>query len=132
MNKHTPQEWADWTGCYIAQDEDGDWFLYRDKPSRALHKQYWGSFNGFYICIPKDFIDVPADHKWTTLYEPRKSDNAPHQSEVFINQEYLVLQEDSLTDISSAVSLMISKGYRPAGGVAYSDGCFYQAMRRGI
>ena len=78
MNKHTPQEWADWTGCYIAQDEDGAWFLYRDKPSRALHKQYWGSFNGFYICIPKDFIDVPAD------------------------------------------------------GVAYSDGCFYQAMTRGI
>ena len=132
MNKRTPQEWADWTGGYVAQDKDKDWFLYRDKPEMDTHRGYWKTENAYYISIPKGLIDSPVDHDWTHLYEPRKADNAPHQSEVFINQEYLVLQEDSLVDISSAVSLMISKGYRPAGGVACSDGYFYQAMTRGI
>lgn len=132
MNKHTPQEWADITGCYVAQDKNGLWYLYRDKPGKDSLLCRWITVNRFYMCLLERLVDIPADHDWTHLYEPQKADNAPHQSEVFINQEYLVLQEDSLTDISSAVSLMISKGYRPAGGVACSDGYFYQAMTRGI
>lgn len=134
VNKRTPQEWADITGCYVVCDRGRGCFdLYEEKPEINTKEGWWEDTGGNVGCLPRGAVDVDLDTQdWTTLYEPRKADNAPHQSEVFINQEYLVLQEDSLTDISSAVSLMISKGYRPAGGVACSDGYFYQAMTRGI
>ena len=33
MIKRTPQEIADFFQCYVAQDEDGDWYMYKDKPN---------------------------------------------------------------------------------------------------
>ena len=32
MNKHTLQEWADFTGCYVAVDENGYVCAYKSKP----------------------------------------------------------------------------------------------------
>ena len=143
MNKRTPQEWADWTGGYVAQDKDKDWFLYRDKPEIDTHRGHWKTENAYYISIPKGLIDIPADHDWTTLYEPRKADNAPHQSEVFIHGEYALVGGDSQTDLSGKVNVMMNHGWKLQGGVAVehlpiSDGYvndrsfFYQAMVRGL
>lgn len=143
MNKRTPQEWADITGCYVVRDRDSRCFdLYEEKPEINIKSGWWDDAGCNVGTLPYGAVDVDLNtHDRTTLYEPsaksseisrNRQDNAPHQSEVFIHQEYLVIQEDSLTDISVSVSLFLSKGYRPIGGVAYGDGCFFQAIARGV
>ena len=92
MNQHTPQEWADWTGCCVAQDEDEGFWMFPDKPKIDLISKCWGETDDFCICIPEELVEIPDDHKWTHLYEPRKADNAPHQSEVFIHKEYRIVK----------------------------------------
>lgn len=32
MNKRTPQEIADFFGCYVAMDSDGTWYMHETKP----------------------------------------------------------------------------------------------------
>ena len=137
MNQHTPQEWADWTGGYVAQDKDKDWFLYRDKPEIDTHRGHWKTENAYYISIPKGLIDIPADHDWTTLYEPRKADNAPHQSEVFIGERYVLLGEFQPSSLMQKVEDYLNKGFKlygnPWTGPDSNYGYIhYQAMVRGL
>ena len=68
MIKRTPQEIADFFGCYVAQTFSGYWFVHIDKP--IMHKGAWISHNG--IGFPNQLVDAPADHDWEQLYEPRK------------------------------------------------------------
>ena len=69
MIKRTPQEIADFYGCYVAQDRwDEAWCFYGDRPIRG--QQGWHAL-GYLGKIPREFIDVPADHDWTKFYEPQ-------------------------------------------------------------
>ena len=144
MNSRTPQEWADWTGCYVVRDQLRERFtLFKNKPEINHEEGLWcqaGDWGELPVgAVPKEFKALD----WTTLYEPRKADNAPHQSEVFIHGEYALVGGDSQTDLSGKVNVMMNHGWKLQGGVAVehlpiSDGyvndrCFfYQAMVRGL
>ena len=155
MNKHTPQEWADWTGCYVNQDKNGLWYLHKHKPELMLEEGYWNpqkGANDFEMNIFSILISAPADHNWTHLYEPnyqkpKDSDNKPdsyyqdspisdnkpdHLGEVYTHKEYEVVSTVSKPSLISTVNSLIEKGWKPQGGVSYLSGLFYQAMVRGV
>lgn len=46
--------------------------------------------------------------------------------------EYIVVTEDYISALQSTVSLLISKGYVPQGGISYGNGFYSQAMVRTI
>lgn len=150
MNKHTPQEWADWTGCYVAQDEAGSWFLYQDKPiliNKDVSSEFW-ALSEKSILLNEELIYVPVNHHWRCLYEPRmqkpeRPDHVSHQSEVFIHGEYNVVKDGTLPGLAAKVINRLNNGWKLQGGVAveylpesdgYKEGSeiFYQAMVRGV
>ena len=67
MIKRTPQEIADFFGCYVTQNYNGDWFVHIDKP--VMHRGAWVSHTG--IGFPNQMVEAPDDHDWEILYEPR-------------------------------------------------------------
>ena len=69
MIKRTPQEIADFFGCYVAMNVDGDWFAYSEEPLIDRTRDCWDGFYN-YLCLEPEFINPPANHDWTTLYEP--------------------------------------------------------------
>ena len=129
MNQHTPQEWADWTGCYVAQDKGGSFYMFPDKPDMCTDGALWRS-DDFFVCIPEELVDIPADHHWTTLYEPRKADNAPHQSV----KEYVLVLDFDQEDLAQKVSEMLNNGWslygNPFTGSSRFGLSYYQAMTR--
>ena len=144
MNKHTPQEWADWTGCYVNQDKNGLWYLHKHKPELMLEEGYWNpqkGANDFEMNIFSILISAPADHNWTHLYEPRLSgtdtheermENAritqeprtnpaslcSHQSEVHTHKEYKVVCYTYENSLNEAITSMMSEGWKPQGSIA--------------
>lgn len=139
MNKHTPQEIADFFQCYVAQNKNGNWSIFYRKPSIYEKEGWWMAQNTISTYIT-ELIDAPEDHDWTHLYEPNKPD---HASEVFIHKEYVVAEGNRIQDLSKKVNTLLSHGWKLQGGVAiehfpesdgYKEGSavFYQAMVRGI
>ena len=70
MIKRTPQEIADFFGCYVAMDKSGRWYVYRNKPERREKDSFWFEPLSFSLYLNDSLIDIPASHDWTTLYEP--------------------------------------------------------------
>lgn len=71
MIKRTPQEIADLFGCYVAMDADGDWYAYSEEPQIDRIGDCWDTLHSYRdIYLRPDFIDIPANHDWHTLYEP--------------------------------------------------------------
>lgn len=72
MIKRTPQEIADFFGCYVAMDKilGSGWYGYALKPHRE--NTLWFSHNEdpLQLYIPSELINIPANHDWTKLYEP--------------------------------------------------------------
>ena len=140
MIKRTPQDIADFYGCYVAQDESGEWYMYKDKPMRNEDRGIWVGSIDDPLRIPWMTIDIPADHDWTHLYEPRPyspkstdsdnkeapyswkqvdSDNkASHQSQVHVHAEYCIVTNVNPVGLSGHVRELVSEGWRPQGGVA--------------
>jgi hypothetical protein len=46
--------------------------------------------------------------------------------------EYIVVTEDYISDLQKKVSLLISRGYVPQGGISYGNGFYVQAMTKTI
>lgn len=154
MIKRTPQEIADFFQCYVAQDESGEWYMYKDKPMRNEDRGIWVGSIDDPLRIPWMTIDIPADHDWTHLYEPRPyspkstdsdnkeapyswkqvdSDNkASHQSQVHVHQEYALLSYYSPEGLGKAVNGFLSDGWKLYGNPFVGERCFYQAMVRGL
>ena len=152
MIKRTPQEIADFFGCYVVQSrEDGDWYVMLHKPIR--HENGWAyAFDTDVMVINEQLISVPANHDWTHLYEPQKKDpievfkdiqsrrniNAesdPHASQVYIGPEYKMLCGDEAGDggyIGDLVNGYLAKGWRLYGAPFYGNGFIWQAMVRGV
>ena len=125
MNQHTPQEWADWTGCCVAQDEDEGFWMFPDKPKIDLISKCWGETDDFCICIPEELVEIPDDHKWTHLYEPRKA-----------RTEYMLIEESDPDRLAANVTRMLKDGWNLYGSPFTSPGgrfgfFYYQAMIRG-
>ena len=67
MRKRTPQEIADFFGCYIAQDRDGSWYLYDEKP---IEWSVYGTWSTEKAAIKiNELVITPECHDWTRLYE---------------------------------------------------------------
>ena len=125
MNQHTPQEWADWTGCCVAQDEDEGFWMFPDKPKIDLISKCWEETDDFCICIPEELVEIPDDHKWTHLYEPRKA-----------RTEYMLIEESDPDRLAANVTRMLKDGWNLYGSPFTSPGgrfgfFYYQAMIRG-
>ena len=134
MNSHTPQEWADITGCYVARDRDRQCFdLYEEKPEINNKEGWWEDTVGDVGSIPRDLVKEDLDtYDWTTLYEPRKADNAPHQSV----REYVLVEESDPEELEKEVTRMLDNGWSLYGSPFTSPGgrfgfFYYQAMTRG-
>lgn len=142
MIKRTPQQIADFFGCYVAQNKNGDWHMFFGKPySTTIHWCLYDSTEGS-MEIDSCAVDVPANHLWTMLYEPRMQ-KPDHSSDVYIEEEYCILRHGVSRTLSKLVIEAMQEGWKPLGGVAVehlptSDGYatdssfFYQAMVRGV
>lgn len=71
MIKRTPQEIADFYGCYVAQDKDGDWYIYEKAPVADLSEAIWRDGGRSAETPHEAFMAVPENHDWTKLYEPQ-------------------------------------------------------------
>lgn len=80
MIKRTPQEIADFFQCYVAQDKNGTWCLFEDKPGLDEDEVIWLlPQKGNAGLLVKSCVNPQKDHHWTHLYEPRlstKSENS--------------------------------------------------------
>lgn len=142
MIRRTPQEIADFFGCYVAQDMSDRWYAYQKKPHME-RKNTWVTDDGGSICIiGDDLFDIPDNHDWTVLYEPRTTceerTEAPHQSEVHVHREYVVEHHTELAPLMSRITVLMNDGWMPQGGIfrdwdKYNSSFrYYQAMVRGV
>lgn len=75
MIKRTPQEIADFFGCYVFQGCDRDnFYITKGKPGWngadfVLH------CDGMLSLIDKSVVDIPSDYDWTVLYSPNLGTN---------------------------------------------------------
>lgn len=156
MIKRSPQEIADFYRCYVAQDKDGDWYLYERAPLLDLSEAMWRDGGRSAKTPHEAFMDVPENHDWTKPYSPKPadSDNKPapysekqadsdnkasHQSQVHVHSEYDVVCGGYPEQLSIKVTRLIHEGWKPVGGIAClppahreDSKTFYQAMVRGL
>lgn len=147
MNKHTPQEWADITGCYVARDEGKSCFnIYEVKPVRNYKRNWWSNPGGDFGELPT--AAVPEEYysdDWSILYGPhnksegcytdqaesdnkrinsksgescQKSDLCPHSGEVYTQKEYCILGHGIDRTLAKLVIKAMEEGWKPLGGVA--------------
>lgn len=77
IHKRTPQEFADFFGCYVAMDEDGYLYLYNEEPIIGKGDFSWSTANcgtGEILSVSEGFLLLNAeeDHNWRTLYRPHR------------------------------------------------------------
>lgn len=153
MIKRTPQEIADFFGCYVAQDKNGGWYAYEVIPSIDKLNQEWKNYKLGYVFSLEDSVDTPMNHVWTQLYEPcvrntceNEDENAritqepstnpaslcPHQSEVHTHKEYMLIEGESTPMLQYNVNHLISEGYKLQGSPFVMNNHVYQAMVRGV
>ena len=159
MIERTPQEIADFFQCYVAQDENGLWYINGCKPELKIEEGYWKpqrTPDDFEINIFSILVSAPADHDWTHLYEPNyqkeadsdnkpdsyyqdspKVDNKPdHLGEVYTHKEYQLVYSDTPAGLSAAVTKLIGRGWSLYGSpfaMPYGAEFYhYQAMVRGV
>lgn len=85
VHKRTPQEIADFFGCFVAMDEDGYWYLYSGEPILGKGDMSWKVREvdtGDILSISKCFLLLNAeeDPNWKTLYRP-------HQEPIVMEEE---------------------------------------------
>lgn len=154
MTKRSPQEIADFFGCYVAQDQAGSWFLYQDKPiliNENVSFAFW-ALSEISILLNEKLIDVPANHHWRCLYEPqakdpvdvfkdvqRRKETAPsHLGEVYAHKEYILFSENNPAELMKLVTEKLNDGWELYGS-PFSEASadsrewyHYQAMVRGV
>lgn len=150
MTKRTPQEIADFFGCYVFEAEtEGDFYVTKQKPIQD-YDCYVMSVDDGALGILSEFVSFPADHDRTHLYEPQsgnqgktEEDFPNHISEVYTHKEYKIIADNDPHKLINKVTKRLNEGWKPQGGVAVehlpiSDGyvddgeIFYQAMVRGV
>ena len=141
MIKHTPQEIADFFGCYVAQNRNGAWFGFPEKPDRYGDSWRIGTRNGiFYIMEP--LLDTPSDHDWTHLYEPNPDnksdacyadqDDSDNKDNPPGRRDYTAVRAVDVESLSMEVGWYVNDGWEPQGGIACDGTYCYQAMVRGV
>lgn len=144
MIRRTPQEIADFFGCYVARDKGRRCFtIYTDKPERNDEQEWWSNPSGEYGELPFGVVDVIfREEDWTKLYEPnpdnKSNDSKPdHLGEVYIHKEYVLLGEFDPNLLMQKINEYLNKGYKLYGNpwTGPNTNCgyiHYQAMVRGV
>lgn len=77
VHKRTPQEIADFFGCYVAMDWNGAWYLYEYEPMLSYSAKKWFCKRGECTAFGSDFnssaflfIEISETCNWRTLYRP--------------------------------------------------------------
>lgn len=150
MIKRTPQEIADFFGCYVFQGRDRDsFYMTKGKPG-GNGADFTLHCDGMLSLIDKSVVDIPADHDWTHLYEPQditpesgiineesdencqKDDLCPHQSEVHTHKEYQIIEGENTLMLLYNVNYWLRNGYKLQGSPFVMNNHVYQAMVRGV
>ena len=158
MIKRTPQEIADFFQCYVAQDKDGEWYMYKDKPMRNEDRGIWVGSIADPLRIPYMTVEIPDNHFWTTLYEPQPyseksadfinkeasysekapvSENKPdHLGEVYTHKEYRIEHSLEIEPLNNRITYLMNRGWKPQGGInvnyspSLKTASYHQAMVR--
>ena len=158
MIKRTPQEIADFFGCYVYEDSRYGQYEFRLSEARPKisNNEFWDCYYTDAYLL-HDLIKLPPDHDWTHLYEPQnmtpesqiineesdencqKSGLCPHSGEVYTHKEYIVVHDSFLSELAAKVARHMENGWKLQGGVAIrhpenreDSHTFYQAMVRGV
>ena len=137
MIKRTPQEIADFFGCYVARDADRRWHIFKEKPELNLgyhRKENTLIKNGIYL--NPELINTDNVYKLAVLYEPQKtispestvinkesdencqkSGLCPHSDEVYTHREYVVAEGKRVRDLTNKVNILLAHGWKPQGGI---------------
>lgn len=140
-----PQEIADFFDCYVAQDRDGDWWIYENKP--ILSDNCWISSDGKSF---KTEAQELQSHTWRKLYSPNVSENptgstvSEMEKVVGISEKettkmdsakiaqtsdsYVVVYYDCLEGLTENVNAYLADGYMLYGNLVVDGGEFYQPM----
>ena len=70
MIKRTPQEIADFFSCYVAQDKNGEWYVFDNKPVLKRNGSWMANCAIKSLYLKYYFINPLVGHDWHTLYEP--------------------------------------------------------------
>ena len=154
MIKRTPQEIADFFQCYVAQDKDGDWYMYKDKPMRNEDRGIWVGSIADPLRIPYMTVEIPDNHFWTILYEPQSADsdnkeasysekapvseNKPaHTSEIYTEKEFKLIPAFDPARLEAMISDYLNDGFTLYGNPFVVEDRKYgpmiiQAMVRGV
>lgn len=74
MIKRSPQEIADFCQGYVFNSCSAlSWVITPDKPKIVNGEWTWDHDSILWFTLPVYALNIPADHDWTHLYEPRKS-----------------------------------------------------------
>ena len=157
MIKRTPQEIADFFGCYVAQDDKGAWYAYANKPDMIPAtdhvRGYWNSVDDSCSCLLYECLSVPENHDWTHLYEPQSADsdnkeascsekapvseNKPdHLGEVYTHKEYRIEHSLEIEPLNNRITYLMNRGWKPQGGInvnyspSLKTASYHQAMVR--
>lgn len=148
MIKRSPQEIADFFGCYVAQDNNGHWFVYQEEPT--IKDTKWENLYSAVASIGIAFVDIPNNHDWTKLYSPNVSENptgstvSKMENVVGISEKettredsakiaqakdrYAVAYGDCIEGLTGSVNAYLSEGYLLAENLVVDNGEFYQPM----
>ena len=142
MIKRTPQEIADFFGCYVARDKEGEgYFLFDGKPEIDEDEEQWFlPLKSSVGVLNEEYINKQPDRDWTHLYEPHpdnKSEANLADSPKANNKEYIMVVSADVAELSANVSEMMNKGWIPIEDPGYAklideSACWYQAMVRGV
>lgn len=141
MIRRTPQEIADFFGCYVAQNGNGYWYAYEKEPT--IVGTVWESpSNSGSGMIGMDLI-ARSDHPdWTKLYSPNVSENPTGSTvsktenvEVISEKEttsnkddYVLAYGDCIAGLTGSVNTYLSEGYMLCGNLVVDGNNFYQPM----
>ena len=155
MIKRTPQEIADFFGCYVYEDSRYGQYEFRlsEERPKISNNEFWDCcYTDAYLF--HDLIELPPDHDWTHLYEPRithekRMENAritqeprtnpEHIGEVYTHKEYRIESSQEMEPLNNRITTLMHQGWKPCGGVsvrndrnAMNGAVYYQAMVRGV
>ena len=75
MKKISPQELANFTGCFVVRDNGSNlWTVFSRKP--VIYEGEWNpsGIMDFVFNVSNYFIKTPQGHTWETIYEPQPGD----------------------------------------------------------
>lgn len=147
MIRRTPQEIADFFGCYVAQDDERNWWIYENKP--VLDGDCWLT-GGKSDEITRYLVETPEDHVWTKIYSPNVSENltsstvsemekvagiskkeTTREDSAEIAQakdHYVIAYGDCIAGLTVSVNAYLADGYKLYGNLVIDNGEFYQSM----